>query len=223
MWVAVLPSIENFRSPIAFLLIMSKPQNVKNRCVSMPSPSAALARIRPGSAGHVVQLVAEPGPVDEVGAHVERDGPQQVERDLPLVEGDQDLPLGVDLLDHEVGLDVHLALVEHASQVRGGDRLRERAVERRHVDQLDPVAHALLAQPGFGQERELQWRDGALDRVSVMWTTSRPPSKVVRAFASASAPSSVSKSKMLRRHSEPSMPGVWSGRGVVPEAITSWS
>ena len=52
MWVAVLPSIVNFRSPIVFLLIMSKPQNVKNRCVSTPSPRAALARIRPG-VGHV--------------------------------------------------------------------------------------------------------------------------------------------------------------------------
>ena len=45
---AVLPSIVNFRSSIVFLLIMSKPQNVKNRWVSTPSPSAALARIRPG-------------------------------------------------------------------------------------------------------------------------------------------------------------------------------
>jgi hypothetical protein len=48
MCVAVLPSGVNFRSPIVFLLIMSKPQNVKNRCVSTPSPRAALARIRPG-------------------------------------------------------------------------------------------------------------------------------------------------------------------------------
>ena len=48
MWVAVLPSIVNFRSPIVFLLIMSKPQNVKNRWVSTPSPRAALARIRAG-------------------------------------------------------------------------------------------------------------------------------------------------------------------------------
>jgi len=47
-WVAVLPSMVNFRSPIRDLVIMSRPQNVKNRCVSTPSPSAALARIRPG-------------------------------------------------------------------------------------------------------------------------------------------------------------------------------
>ena len=48
MWVAVLPSMVNFRSSMVFLLIMSKPQNVKNRWVSTPSPSAALARISPG-------------------------------------------------------------------------------------------------------------------------------------------------------------------------------
>ena len=48
MCVAVLPSIVNFRSPMVFLLIMSKPQKVKNRCVSTPSPRAALARMRPG-------------------------------------------------------------------------------------------------------------------------------------------------------------------------------
>jgi hypothetical protein len=48
MCVAVLPSIVNFRSPIVFLLIMSKPQKVKNRCVSTPSPRAALARMSPG-------------------------------------------------------------------------------------------------------------------------------------------------------------------------------
>ena len=48
MWVAVLPSMVNFRSPMVFLLISSKPQNVKNRWVSTPSPRAALARINPG-------------------------------------------------------------------------------------------------------------------------------------------------------------------------------
>src|SRR5665647_366312 len=50
MCIAVLPVGLNFRSFIRFLEIMSKPQNVKNRCVSTPSPSAALARISPGYA-----------------------------------------------------------------------------------------------------------------------------------------------------------------------------
>jgi len=36
MCVAVLPSMVIFRSPMVFLLIMSKPQNTKNRCVSTP-------------------------------------------------------------------------------------------------------------------------------------------------------------------------------------------
>ena len=48
MWVAGLPTGENWRFAIVFLLMISKPQKVKNRCVSMPSPRAALARIRPG-------------------------------------------------------------------------------------------------------------------------------------------------------------------------------
>ena len=56
--------------------------------------------------GHVVELVAEPGAGDEVGAHVQRHGDQQVERDLALVVGHERLALGVDPLDHEVGLDV---------------------------------------------------------------------------------------------------------------------
>src|SRR6266700_3268207 len=48
MCVAGLPRMVNFRSFIRDLVIMSKPQNVKNRCVSTPSPSAAFARTRPG-------------------------------------------------------------------------------------------------------------------------------------------------------------------------------
>ena len=48
MCVAVLPTGVNFRSCIRDLVIMSKPQNVKNRWVSTPSPSAALPRISPG-------------------------------------------------------------------------------------------------------------------------------------------------------------------------------
>ncbi len=48
MCVAVLPTGVNFRSFIRDLVIMSKPQKVKNRCISTPSPRAALPRIRPG-------------------------------------------------------------------------------------------------------------------------------------------------------------------------------
>ena len=46
----------------------------------------------------------------------------------------------------------------------GGDRLGERARQRRGVDQLDPVAHPALPEVGVGEERELQRRDRALDR-----------------------------------------------------------
>jgi hypothetical protein len=75
MWVAVLPSMVNFRSSIRAFVIMSKPQNVKNRWVSMPSPSAALAEHQP-RVGHVEvalgaddgELAAGRGPVTEVGA-----------------------------------------------------------------------------------------------------------------------------------------------------------
>ena len=48
MCVAVLPSMVNFRSAMRDFVMMSNPQNVKNRWVSTPSPRAALARIRPG-------------------------------------------------------------------------------------------------------------------------------------------------------------------------------
>ena len=48
MWVAGLPTGLNARWSMVLLLIMSNPQNVKNRWVSMPSPSAALASTRPG-------------------------------------------------------------------------------------------------------------------------------------------------------------------------------
>ena len=48
-------------------VIMSKPQNVKNRWVSTPSPSAALARIRPGQAMSrlpLEQMIASLRPAD---------------------------------------------------------------------------------------------------------------------------------------------------------------
>ena len=44
------------------------------------------------------------------------------------------------------------------------DRLGERAVERRHVGELDPVADAALVEVPVGEEAELERRDRALDR-----------------------------------------------------------
>jgi hypothetical protein len=50
--IAVLPTKENLRSPIVALLMMSKPQKVKNRWVSMPSPSCGVGEDEAG-VGHV--------------------------------------------------------------------------------------------------------------------------------------------------------------------------
>ena len=44
------------------------------------------------------------------------------------------------------------------------DRLGERARQRRHVDDVDPVPHAVLAEERIGEECELQRSDRALDR-----------------------------------------------------------
>ena len=71
----------------------------------------------------VVQLVAEAGSSDEAGAHVVRHGDEEVEGHLPLVVGDQDPALAVDVLDHEVRLDEDRPYVEHPAEVLGRDGL----------------------------------------------------------------------------------------------------
>nr|WP_245616118.1 hypothetical protein [Phycicoccus jejuensis] len=93
---------------------------------------------------HVVELVAEPRRADEVRAHVERHGDELVVGDLPLVEGDDDLPLLVDPLDHEVGLDGDALLLEQAPERPARDGLRERAVERGDEDELVPGQDAAV-------------------------------------------------------------------------------
>src|SRR5579875_2529494 len=113
--------------------------------------------------GHEVEVVAEPRTGDVVGAHIERDRDQQVEGDLPLVEGHERLVGGVDPLRSEVALDSDLAFLEDGAQVLGGDRLGEGALQGGRVDDLDPVAHTTLGEEGLGQEGELEGRDGALD------------------------------------------------------------
>ena len=70
---------------------------------------------------HVVQLVAQPRSCDELGAHVERDGDQQVEWHLPPVVGHQHPPIVIDSFDEEVGLDQDLAFVQHRAEVVRGD------------------------------------------------------------------------------------------------------
>lgn len=73
----------------------------------------------------VVQVVAQPGAGDHVRAHVEGDGHQEIEGDLPLVVGDQGLGLGIDPLDHEVRLQQDLAVVQHVPEVLARHRLGE--------------------------------------------------------------------------------------------------
>ena len=46
----------------------------------------------------------------------------------------------------------------------GGDGLRERRVERRGKDEVDPVPDSALPEVPLGEERELERRDRALDR-----------------------------------------------------------
>ena len=58
-----------------------------------------------------VQLVAQAGAANHVGAHVERHADQQVVLDLALVVGDDLLGVRVDVLDHELGLDLDALLV----------------------------------------------------------------------------------------------------------------
>ena len=73
-----------------------------------------------------------------------------------------------------------------------GDRLGEGARQRGHVDQLDPVAEAVLAQPGLGEEGELQRGHGALDRhLGDVDDEAAAVEALERVPASASAPSSV--------------------------------
>ena len=112
-----------------------------------------------------VQLVAHPGAGQHLVAHVQRDGHQQVVLDLALVVVHELPGVRIDVLDHEVGDDLDVLLLQDVAQVLGRDGLGEGARKRRGVDQLDPVAHALLVEEPVGQHQELQRRDRALDRV----------------------------------------------------------
>ena len=111
----------------------------------------------------VVEIVAEAGAGDVVRAHVHRDGHQQVEGNLALVERHDLLVFIVDALDHEVGLYVHIAGVEHVAEVLGGDWLGECTLQRRDVGDVHLVAHALFGEVGIGEEGELQRCYRALD------------------------------------------------------------
>ena len=117
-----------------------------------------------GSVSAVAGAVAQVRAVDHRGAEVGRDRAQQVVVDGAAVErADQPL-VGVDGGRREVRHDPDALLVGDLGQdaVRVG--LRERAGVRRDQRDLDAVADALLAEVVVGEERELERRDGALDR-----------------------------------------------------------
>ena len=102
-----------------------------------------------------------------------------------------------------------------------GDRLGERALQRRHVGDLDPVAHAALGEERLGQEGELERRDRALDRHLDDVHDEPAAGQVAQLLAQrASRRRGCRSRRRCCRHCGPSMPGVWSGRGVVPVAIT---
>ncbi|MPM62456.1 hypothetical protein SDC9_109328 [bioreactor metagenome] len=109
-------------------------------------------------------LVAQPRVEHVLLAGVQRDGHQQVERQLPAVVRDQHLAVVVDPLQGEVRGEPDRALLQQVTEVTRGDRLGERPVQRRDVGDVDLVTHVSLAEVVLHQEDELQRRDRALDR-----------------------------------------------------------
>ena len=106
------------------------------------------------------------------------------------------------------------------TQLTAGDRLGERAVQRGHEDELGAVAQAVLAQPVVGEEGELQRRDGALD--GHLGDVDDQASALEGGEVVAQRERAVEGVELVDAPvpSSPSIPGVWSGRGVVPEAMT---
>ena len=95
---------------------------------------------------------------------MQRDGDEQVERDLALVVGDQ-LPADtVDLAGAELGHQLDLLLSQQVGELLGGDRLGEAAIERRRKHDLAARTDSALAQVPVGEKRELDRCDRALDR-----------------------------------------------------------
>ena len=95
---------------------------------------------------------------------MERDRDEQIEVELAPVVGGELAADTVDLAGVELGHELDLLLGEQAAEMLGGDRLREGAVERRHVDELGLAAELPLTQVPVGQEGELERSDRALDR-----------------------------------------------------------
>ena len=111
------------------------------------------------------EVVAEPGrPLDVRRTAVQRDRDEEVERHLALVVADQPAALAVDLACVELRDELDVLLAQEPREVVGGDRLRERRVERRDETQLDVVPDTALVEVPVGEEGELERGDRALDR-----------------------------------------------------------
>ena len=122
---------------------------------------------------------------------MERDRDEQVEVELSAVVGDELAADAVDLAGVELGDQLHLLLGEQPGKSLGRDRLREGAVERRRVHELDLVANLALAEVPVGEEGELERCDRALDGHVHEVHDERPPLNESNAPCSCSAPSGV--------------------------------
>ena len=92
------------------------------------------------------------------------DGDQQIERDLALIPADQSAGRPVDPPGRELGLQRDALLLEHAVEVRRGNRLGEGCIQRRRVGYPHLGAHSALTEVPVGEKAELQRRNRALDR-----------------------------------------------------------
>jgi hypothetical protein len=95
---------------------------------------------------------------------VQRDGDEQVEIQLASVVRRELATDAIDLAAVELGHQLDLLLGQQARQVLRGDRLRERAVERRRVSEFRLASDTALVQVPVGEEDELERSDRTLDR-----------------------------------------------------------
>ncbi len=144
----------------------TEPAFEDGRFVASPMTKMFSCVLRPQRLGvgrDEAQLVAEAGALDDLGAHVRRDGDEEIVGDLAPVVADDLAGRGVDALRAEIGDDADLALVEQRAERGGRHRLREGAGERRHVDDVDRVAELAPREVRVAEERELERGDGTLD------------------------------------------------------------
>ncbi len=114
---------------------------------------------------HEVQGVSEPGGASDVlGPAVQWHDDPEVEGDFATVVGHQSPTGTVDLAGVELGDQFDALVLQHAAELSSGDRLGERRVERCHVGELDTIANASFAEEPIGEEAELEWGNGTLDR-----------------------------------------------------------